>query len=146
MPSSSSALEAVVHYKKKLTRHLEDNDPDVMLHCLSKLDRVPMTFDILQETEVGRTVNGLKRRPDLDPEVADLAKTIVKKWKDIVANHEEQEEAAAAAAAAAAAIDTDHAAEPAAGAGSEEEAELPPPSPPPPTKSDDHHKVYQQST
>ena len=79
MPSSSSALEAVVHYKKKLTRHLEDNDPDVMLHCLSKLDRVPMTFDILQETEVGRTVNGLKRKPDLDPEVADLAKTIVKK-------------------------------------------------------------------
>merc|ERR1719283_634654 len=52
-----------------------------------------MTFDILQETEVGRVVNGLKRRSDLDVEVADLAKTIVKKWKDIVANHEEREEA-----------------------------------------------------
>ena len=48
----------------------------------------------LQETEVGRTVNGLKRRDGLDADVADLARTIVRKWKDIVAKHDEQEEEA----------------------------------------------------
>ena len=46
--AASSALDAVEHYKKKLTRHIDDPDPSVMLHCLAKLDRVPMTFDILQ--------------------------------------------------------------------------------------------------
>ena len=43
---------------------------------------------------MGRTVNGLKRRDGLDADVADLARTIVRKWKDIVAKHDEQEEEA----------------------------------------------------
>ena len=45
---------------------------------------------------MGRTVNGLKRRDGLDADVADLARTIVRKWKDIVAKHDEQEEEAQA--------------------------------------------------
>ena len=45
---------------------------------------------------MGRTVNGLKRRDGLDTDVADLARTIVRKWKDIVAKHDEQEEEAEA--------------------------------------------------
>ena len=90
--SASTAMEAVVHYKKKLMRHVDDPDPDVMLHCLNKLDRVPMTIDILQETGVGRIVNSLKKKMEPDSEVAVKAKTMIKKWKDIVANHEEMEE------------------------------------------------------
>ena len=61
--AASSALDAVEHYKKKLTRHIDDPDPSVMLHCLAKLDRVPMTFDILQVRT--RAMHCLKR--DLAP-------------------------------------------------------------------------------
>ena len=91
MPSSS-AIEAVVHYRKKLERHMDDPDPSVMLHCLSKLDRVPMTIDILQETGVGKLVNSLKKKSAPDSDVASKAKAIVRKWKDLVASHEETED------------------------------------------------------
>ena len=94
MPSSaaSTAMEAVVHYKKKLLRHVSDQESNVLLHCLIKLDRVPMTIDILQETGVGKVVNSLKKELDPDSEVAQLARNIVVKWKDIVANHQDQEQ------------------------------------------------------
>jgi len=145
--TTSNALDAVWQCKKKLTRHLQDNDPDLILLCLFKLDRVPMTYDILEETLVGRVVNGLKHRSDLDVEAADLAKTIVKKWKDMVANHEEREEAEAAAAKAKeeAAQRPSEAEEPEEEEAEDEEDEpSPSPPPPPPTsKSDQHHKAQQ---
>ena len=89
---TAMVIEAVTHYKKKLLRHVNDEKADVVLHCLSKLDRVPMTIEILQETGVGRIVNQLKKSTDPDSQVADEAKTIVRKWKEIVSNQEEEEE------------------------------------------------------
>ena len=86
---SSTAIEAVIHYKKKLLRHVNDKSPDVILHCLAKLDRVPMTIEILQETGVGRVVNQLKKALDPESLLAEEAKNIVRKWKEIVANQEE---------------------------------------------------------
>ena len=73
---SSTAIEAVIHYKKKLLRHVDDESPDIILHCLAKLDRVPMTIEILQETGVGRVVNQLKKTLDTESLVAEEAKNI----------------------------------------------------------------------
>ena len=89
---TAMVIEAVTHYKKKLIRHLHDEKGDVVLHCLAKLDRVPMTIEILQETGVGRIVNQLKKSTDPDSQVADEAKNIVRKWKEIVSSQEEEEE------------------------------------------------------
>ena len=89
---SAMVIEAVTHYKKKLLRHIDDDKSDVVLHCLAKLDRVPMTIEILQETGVGRVVNQLKKSTDPDSQVAEEAKNIVRKWKEIVSSQEEEEE------------------------------------------------------
>ena len=89
---TAMVIEAVTHYKRKLLRHANDEKGDVVLHCLAKLDRVPMTIEILQETGVGRVVNQLKKSTDPDSQIADEAKNIVRKWKDIVQSQEEEEE------------------------------------------------------
>ena len=77
---TAMVIEAVTHYKRKLLRHANDEKGDVVLHCLAKLDRVPMTIEILQETGVGRVVNQLKKSTDPDSQIADEAKNIVRKW------------------------------------------------------------------
>ena len=89
---TAMVIEAVTHYKRKLQRHANDETGDVVLHCLAKLDRVPMTIEILQETGVGRIVNQLKKSTDPDSQIADEAKNIVRKWKEIVQSQEEEEE------------------------------------------------------
>merc|ERR1711899_55295 len=89
---TAMVIEAVTHYKRKLQRHANDETGDVVLHCLAKLDRVPMTIEILQETGVGRIVNQLEKSTDPDSQIADEAKNIVRKWKDIVQSQEEEEE------------------------------------------------------
>ena len=53
---TAMVIEAVTHYKRKLQRHANDETGDVVLHCLAKLDRVPMTIEILQETGVGQYI------------------------------------------------------------------------------------------
>ena len=55
-------MDVIEHYKKKLLRHIED--PDTVLYCLKKLDAVPVTIEILQDSEVGKVVNRLKKRND----------------------------------------------------------------------------------
>lgn len=54
-----------------------------MLHCISQLDRLPVTVHHLQTTGVGRTINALRK---IDDGVGDAAKQLVAKWKDMVAN------------------------------------------------------------
>ncbi len=93
---AAMVIEAVTHYKKKLLRHVNDEKADVVLHCLAKLNRVPMTIEVLQETGVGRIVNQLKKSTDPESQVAEDAKNIVRKWKEIVSNQEEEERVNAA--------------------------------------------------
>ncbi len=45
---------AIDHYKRKLDRHLDDAFPDVILHCLTKLENLPVNLKILQETGIGK--------------------------------------------------------------------------------------------
>ncbi len=80
-------MEAIEHYKKKLLRHVEE--PDTVLYCLKKLETVPVTMEILQDTEVGKVVNRLKKRPDATPDVINASKALVEKWKELVKNSDE---------------------------------------------------------
>jgi hypothetical protein len=86
---ATEAGEAVLHYKRKLTRHLEDESPDIVLHCLDKLELIPVNINILQETGIGKVVNHLKKSGSADESVIDKARAIVSKWKEIVANEEQ---------------------------------------------------------
>ena len=84
-------MDVIEHYKKKLLRHIED--PDTVLYCLKKLDAVPVTIDILQESEVGKVVNRLKKRTDTTPDVITSSKALVEKWKELVKKADEVDEA-----------------------------------------------------
>ena len=77
-------MDVIEHYKKKLLRHIED--PDTVLYCLKKLDAVHVTIEILQDSEVGKVVNRLKKRTDTTPDVISSSKELVKKWKELVKN------------------------------------------------------------
>ena len=83
-------MEVIEHYKKKLLRHIED--PDTVLYCLKKLDAVPVTIEILQDSEVGKVVNRLKKRTDTTPDVISSSKALVEKWKELVKNADEADE------------------------------------------------------
>ena len=84
-------MEVIEHYKKKLLRHTDD--PDTVLYCLKKLDAVPVTIEILQDSEVGKIVNRLKKRTDLTPDVISSSKALVEKWKELVKNSDEDDQA-----------------------------------------------------
>ena len=84
-------MEVIEHYKKKLLRHIED--PDTVLYCLKKLDAVPVTIEILQDSEVGKVVNRLKKRTDTTPDVISSSKALVEKWKELVKNADEADDA-----------------------------------------------------
>ncbi len=44
-----AASEAVQHYKRKLVKTLDEEGPaDIVLHCLTKLERIPVNIAILQ--------------------------------------------------------------------------------------------------
>jgi hypothetical protein len=44
-----AASEAVQHYKRKLVKTLDDEgQADIVLHCLTKLERIPVNIAILQ--------------------------------------------------------------------------------------------------
>jgi len=80
-------MDVIEHYKKKLLRHIED--PDTVLYCLKKLNAVPVTIDILQESEVGKVVNRLKKRTDTTPDVITSSKALVEEWKELVKKADE---------------------------------------------------------
>lgn len=60
-----------------------------MLHCIERLLKLPVTVQHLQDTGVGRTVNALRKA---DGEVAAAARSLVAKWKLMVAEEEREEE------------------------------------------------------
>ncbi|KAL6905580.1 hypothetical protein ACP4OV_003181 [Aristida adscensionis] len=63
---------------------LEDPDQpeDEMVSLLQNLADMDITYKALQETDIGRHVNGLRKHPS--GEVRQLVKLLVRKWKEIV--------------------------------------------------------------
>ena len=73
-------MEVIEHYKKKLLRHIDD--PDTVMYCLKKLDTVPVTMEILQDSEVGKVVNRLRKRSEtLSQDVISSSKELLNKWR-----------------------------------------------------------------
>nr|CAG4641140.1 EOG090X0BTZ [Eulimnadia texana] len=66
------------------------DDEKTLLHCLKKLSRLPIGVQHLQETGIGRTVNGMRK---MDGAVGEEARELVNKWKAIVAAEDDKNEA-----------------------------------------------------
>ncbi|XP_055902187.1 transcription elongation factor B polypeptide 3-like [Eupeodes corollae] len=80
---SSDGCNIIEHYQKAIKK--ARNDESKLLHCIRKLDALPITIDHLQRTGVGKTVNSLRK---YNGEVGDAAKILVAKWKTMVASGE----------------------------------------------------------
>nr|XP_056702864.1 elongin-A [Euleptes europaea] len=74
---AESVLEVVGKLQSRL---LGGSEPKKLLKSLKRLSELPITVDILLETGVGKTVNGL-RKHEL---VGDFAKDLVARWKKLV--------------------------------------------------------------
>ncbi|BAF27681.1 Os11g0166800, partial [Oryza sativa Japonica Group] len=60
----------------------EDQSEDELLSLLQSLADMDITYKALQETDIGRHVNGLRKHPS--GEVRLLVKQLIRKWKEIV--------------------------------------------------------------
>ncbi|XP_043940755.1 elongin-A-like isoform X2 [Protopterus annectens] len=79
--------ESVVEIVEKLQSRLSlSQEPKKLLKTLKRLSDLPITVDILVETGIGKSVNGLRKHSD----VGDYAKTLVGKWKKLVPQDEER--------------------------------------------------------
>ncbi|XP_011875397.1 PREDICTED: transcription elongation factor B polypeptide 3-like [Vollenhovia emeryi] len=76
-----SIVDKISHYQRNLENCADDEDR--ILHYISKLYKLPVTVQHLQQTGVGRTVNSLRKYNDT---VGDAAKSLVFKWKNMVAD------------------------------------------------------------
>lgn len=59
------------------------------MDSIHKLFKLPVTVQLLQDTGVGRTVNALRKG---EGDVASAARTLVAKWKMMVAREEQESE------------------------------------------------------
>ncbi|KAJ9574661.1 hypothetical protein L9F63_008193 [Diploptera punctata] len=87
-----SVVDVIKHYQRSIEKCQGNHER--MLHCISKLYRLPVTVQHLQDTGIGRTVNNLRK---YEGDTGEAAKALVAKWKAMVAAEdssegEEQEE------------------------------------------------------
>ncbi|XP_060861312.1 transcription elongation factor B polypeptide 3-like [Metopolophium dirhodum] len=71
----------IEHYKRHIGRATESNDNDKIMNCITKLSRLPITVQNLQNTGIGRVVNNLRK---YDGNIGESAKTLVIQWKNVV--------------------------------------------------------------
>ncbi|XP_054855605.1 elongin-A [Eublepharis macularius] len=74
---AESVLEVVGKLQSRLSG---SSEPKKLLKSLKRLSELPITVDILLETGVGKTVNGLRKHES----VGDFAKDLVARWKKLV--------------------------------------------------------------
>ncbi|XP_074074243.1 elongin-A isoform X1 [Macrotis lagotis] len=75
------AAESVLEVVERLQSRLAGNpEPKKLLKHLKRLSDLPITVDILAETGVGKTVNGLRKHE----QVGGFAKDLVARWKKLV--------------------------------------------------------------
>uniref|UniRef100_J3N1C1 TFIIS N-terminal domain-containing protein n=1 Tax=Oryza brachyantha TaxID=4533 RepID=J3N1C1_ORYBR len=90
--SGSSAGEVVERIKSKLEVREEgggrpgsDSSEDAVVELLRELQSVPMTFQTLEATNIGKTISGLRKHSS--EQVRDLATALYKNWKALVNEH-----------------------------------------------------------
>ncbi|XP_013100988.2 transcription elongation factor B polypeptide 3 [Stomoxys calcitrans] len=81
---TTSIVEVIQHYQRSIDNS-QDNEAR-LLYCIQKLYKLPIKVEHLQETGVGKTVNSLRK---FNGEIGVAAKSLVTKWKAMVAAEEE---------------------------------------------------------
>ncbi|XP_034269329.1 elongin-A [Pantherophis guttatus] len=81
---AESVLEDVRKLQSRLT---SSSEPKKLMKSLKRLSELPITIEILLETGVGKTVNGLRKLE----QVGDFAKNLVARWKKLVPVSQETE-------------------------------------------------------
>lgn len=82
-------LKAIRHYQDSLERHTKTGSSDKLLHAIEKLSKLPIRVCHLEETGIGRTVNGLKK---IDGKVGENARNLVDTWKSMVKGEDDAEQ------------------------------------------------------
>ena len=67
-------------------------DKEILNGILSSLNKLTITMDILERTDIGKIVNNLSKIPDLS--IQAKAKSIVSKWKKLIMPSEEEQKQA----------------------------------------------------
>nr|CAG4652105.1 EOG090X0BTZ [Triops cancriformis] len=62
---------------------------ETVVHCLSKLDKLPINVQHLQATGIGRNINSIRKT---EGQVGEKARALVHKWKAIVAAEDQSSE------------------------------------------------------
>ncbi|XP_066246204.1 transcription elongation factor B polypeptide 3 [Euwallacea similis] len=88
--SKDKLIKAIKHYQESLEKHSKSGRGEKLLHAIERLATLPIRVWHLEETGVGRTVNGLKR---YEGEVGENARNLVDKWKCMVKEEEDEEQA-----------------------------------------------------
>ncbi|KAL0709212.1 hypothetical protein Bca4012_016190 [Brassica carinata] len=84
----SDAIEEFSMVSKEVVRIKEiflnkDNEPhSLILESLRKLKLMSLDVDVLKSTEIGKAVNGLRKHAS--DHIAQLAKTLIAEWKELV--------------------------------------------------------------
>ncbi|CAG8600383.1 11554_t:CDS:2, partial [Dentiscutata heterogama] len=74
--------DEIIRLKKSLTKALEGGKIVNVLELMNRLKDNTPSKELLKKTEIGLIIGRQRVHPN--PEVAKLAKEIVKKWKDAV--------------------------------------------------------------
>ncbi|XP_015177965.1 PREDICTED: transcription elongation factor B polypeptide 3-like isoform X2 [Polistes dominula] len=82
----SSVVEKIRHCQRNIKKYSDKEEK--MLHYIQRLYNLPVTVQHLQDTGVGRTVNGLRK---YEGGVGDASRALVAKWKAMVADEETSE-------------------------------------------------------
>nr|CAI5829284.1 unnamed protein product [Callosobruchus analis] len=82
-------LKAIWHYQERLGKYASNGSDEKLLYTLGKLKKLPIKTAHLENTGVGRTVNGLKK---LGGDVGEAAKSLVALWKEMVLQEEQKAE------------------------------------------------------
>ncbi|CAG8452455.1 8533_t:CDS:2 [Dentiscutata erythropus] len=75
-------VDEIIRLKKSLTKALEGGKINTVLELMNRLRDNTPSKELLKKTEIGLIIGRQRVHPN--PEVAKLAKEIVKKWKDAV--------------------------------------------------------------
>ena len=76
-------IKSVLRYKRKLLQHFDDESPEIILHYLTKLEKISLDINILQETGIRKVVKHLKKCESTDESVVVKARAVLSKWKEI---------------------------------------------------------------
>ncbi|KAG9510514.1 Transcription elongation factor A protein 1, partial [Fragariocoptes setiger] len=84
LPTSMTKMEDVIDIKKQLEKinsNKDRHDKHLAIDLLKRLEAVPMSFEVLQKTGIGMTVNKTRKSVE-DQTISSLCKSMVKRWKE----------------------------------------------------------------